>query len=343
MAVTRNTTRSAAGGAGGAARKSKQGFKLPALAPAIMLKGAEKALRQKARTHVLTQARQADPELEREEISASKYSPGDLTAIVSPSLFAQAKLVEITGVEAAAAEFAADLEAYLVAPEPDVWLLLEHSGGNGGRKIVTLLENANLPVVACDKVKSAREREQLVVAEARDAGGSITSEAATMLTETFGDKLLDLLAATRQLVLDTGPNVGVEGIEQFFQGRVESTVFQVADCIANKNANRARALLLLRQAFAAGARPVEVAGALAAKFRAMAKVRTGATGVELGMSPWQAKEAKRLSGQWSDREIAGALILLGQLDWETKGGSRDPEGAVEACLIKIQRLAYAGR
>ena len=323
-----------------AATRRKTGFSLPKLAPVILIKGTEKALQTKAKIHVLQEARSIAPDLERQEVQADKYSPGILAQIASPSLFSAAKLIEVTGVESATSEFVVDLEKYLQVLEPEIWILLQHSGGNGGKKVVSLVEKTGMPIVICDKVKYPSGHEKLVVAEAIDAGGEITPAAAAKLVDAFGERLSDLLAATRQLVQDTGPKVDLDGVEKFFQGRAEITVFQVADLAVNKDIDRTRSLVLLRQAFAAGVKPVEIVGALAVKLRTMAKVRTGASASELGMSPWQAREAKKNGQKWSDQELASAIQLISELDWQTKGGSKNPEGAVEACLIKIQRLAY---
>ncbi|MFC6235365.1 DNA polymerase III subunit delta, partial [Leucobacter soli] len=102
------------------------------------------------------------------------------------------------------------------------------------------------------------------------------------------------------------------------------------------------ALLLLRQALLAGTDPIPLLAALNMKVRAMARV-FGAQGAggqfakRFGMAPWQVERAQRETRGWREADLARAIDLAAETEWLLKGGSRDPEYALERYVLFVAR------
>lgn len=308
------------------------------LAPIVLIKGKEGLLIDRALDRLRALAHDADPQLERTDVAAASYQAGQLDVLTSPSLFGESRLVQILDLEAMSDALAADLLAYVAAPAPDVWLLLVHPGGNArGKKVTDAIAKAGFPVVPADEVKSDRDKLELVRSDVRAAGRRMEPEAMQALVDALGSDLRSLASAVAQLLADVDGTVTVDDVRRYHAGRVEATGFDVAD--ATIAGDSARALTLLRHAFATGVDPIPLVSALALKVRAMAKVSaSGSSGSALGMAPWQVERARRDLHGWNDRSLAGAIAALARADEETKGLSRDPERAVEKAVITLCRL-----
>jgi DNA polymerase-3 subunit delta len=78
------------------------------------------------------------------------------------------------------------------------------------------------------------------------------------------------------------------------------------------------------------------------KVRAMARVY-GARGSsaqlakELGMAPWQVDRAQREVRGWREEDLARCIDLAAETEWLLKGGSRDPEYALEKYLLFVAK------
>ena len=95
---------------------------------------------------------------------------------------------------------------------------------------------------------------------------------------------------------------------------------------------------MVRHAYATGSAPAQLVAAIAMKFRAMTKVSASSGRKNLGMSPWQAERARRELRAWPDPALASAITAIAQADEDTKGASKDPQGAVEKLVMTLCRL-----
>ncbi|VEI14095.1 DNA polymerase III subunit delta [Trueperella bialowiezensis] len=309
------------------------------LAPIMLIKSGEDVLGDRAVRSIRTRLRERDPNTDLVDIDAAAYAPGDLTVLLSPSLFGEPKAVFVPNLEKLSAPFQNDLLDYLKAPDPESILVLRHNGGARGKKVLDALRKAKVPTVTIAKVKYASEKNKLVMNDVRAAGRRITADAVDALVAAMGSDLRELLAAVSQLLADVDGTINEDHVDTYFAGRVEATAFNVADAVVAGTAGRA--VELSRHAIATGNSPVAIVGALAAKFRAMAQVlgqRSARTKVHLKINDWQIKRAKADLRGWNNETLARAIGLIAQADADVKGQSRDPEFAVERAIVNIAKL-----
>ena len=122
-------------------------------APAVMLYGPEEYFASRAAARLRELFREAHPEVDRVQMNAATYTAGELTLQASPSLFGSAKIIEVENVASMSEDFLTDTLAYLKAPEPDIMLILNHSGGNRGKKLIDLVRS-QFVLVNCKALKT---------------------------------------------------------------------------------------------------------------------------------------------------------------------------------------------
>ncbi|WP_371151822.1 DNA polymerase III subunit delta [Buchananella felis] len=308
------------------------------LAPVVLIRCGEPLLADRAQSALLRQARQADPQVEVTQLDAATYEVGTLSVVTSPSLFGERRLILIPDLELASDALIGDALAYVAAPEPDVWLVARHNGGQRGKKLLDAIA-ASYPVVAGEQIKSQRDKAAFVEADVRRAGFRIDPDAVQALVDALGSDLRELSAAVAQLLSDVSASgvqtVTAAHVSRYYSGRIEATGYSVADAAVAGRA--ATALKLLRHALATGVRPNMIVGALAAKVRLLARLSAGphVSARELGMQPWMVDRAKREAAQWSEPGLAAAIRAVAAADAEVKGGGKDGEYAVERAITRI--------
>ncbi len=305
-------------------------------APVLLFRGSERALADRALAYLRTQIRQRDPEVEVVEADASSCPPGQLSVWTSPSLFGDRRLIILLGVEEAGVELTDELLQTIANPPDDAIMALYHRGGVKGKKIVDAVKRAGFPIWATEPLKFPRERLALVADEVANLNAKAPRECLQMLVDAVGDDLHELLGTTRRLVHDGGGVITREAVDAHFAGRVDTGGFDVADAMAAGDGPRA--VVLARRAFESGVAPVLVVAALAYQLRSLAKVSVpGLSGPSLGMRPAAEKQARRNLRHWSAESLGAAICVVARADADVKGASKDPEGAVERCLIEISR------
>ena len=188
-------------------------------------------------------------------------------------------------------------------------------------------------------MKSARDREQFVADEVKEAGGSIDRAAAVDLVGSIGTDLRELSTACIQLVTDVGPRITAEHIAAYYRGRAESTGFAVADRAVE--GDTAAALETLRWAFATGVDPVLISAALAANLRTIALVGAAGRGSPdalagpLGMPAWKIRRAQTWLKRWKPDALAGAVQAVADADAGIKGAGDDAAFAAERAVIAV--------
>lgn len=318
------------------------------LAPVVLVKGAEGYFVDAVTDHLLALAKERDPQVEVTRIDAAAYQPHQLDVITSPSLFEERRHLVIDAVDAASDAFITDAVAYVENLDGDVGevtMVLRHTKGVRGKKLLDTIAAAKLPVVQCDPLKRDTEKADFVSGRFRAAGRRASADAVRGLVEALGSDLRELAAGVQQLIDDTTGAITPDVVQRYHGGRVEATGFRVADtAIAGDGA---AAVTLLRHALATGSDPVPLVAALAMKLRTLAKVaatrgRGGASAGELGLAPWQIDRARRELSGWTPEGLAAAISAVADADAEVKGESRAPQFAVERAVLRVAG-ARAGR
>ncbi|MFB0834329.1 DNA polymerase III subunit delta [Arthrobacter halodurans] len=311
-------------------------------APLVLLQGPEDYIASRAFDRVRSRVREDQPEAETIAFEATSYQRGELLLAASPSLFAEGKIIEVRSLATMNEEFLEDMMAYSAAPAEDVVVVMHHSGGNRGKKLLDTLKSAGAVVVECQPLKKDAEKLDFVAQEFKNAKRRIHSDAARALVAAVGSDLQELAAACSQLIQDTTGEIEQDTVDRYFGGRVEATGFKVAD--AALTGRGALALSTLRHALATGTDPVPIVAALAMKLRQVAKVAgqrksSGQLARELGMAPWQVQQAQEQAQYWTPDELVRCLRLVAEADAQVKGASRDPEYAVERAVTGIALAA----
>lgn len=311
-------------------------------APVVLVTGAERLLAERAVSGVVASARDRDPDVEVTRLEGAAYTSGTLGVVTSPSLFGEARVVVVEGVDQATDDLMGDALAYLDAPADDVVLVLQHGGGQRGKKLLDAVRATGAPVVLCEPIKKDADKVAFASAELRRAGRRADPSGVRALVEAVGADLRELAAACAQLAADTTGVIGAEAVARYYGGRIEATGFRVADAaIAGETG---QAVALLRHALATGADPVPLVAALAAKLRVLAKVAAtrgrGASALrDLGLAPWQMDRARRDLSRWTPEGLAAAITAVAQADAEVKGAGRDPVFAIERAVLRVASAA----
>ncbi|GAA3694699.1 DNA polymerase III subunit delta [Zhihengliuella alba] len=310
--------------------------------PLILLTGPEEFIAARSFDRVRRRLLDQQPDLEVTQFDAATYGRGELLMAASPSLFGEDKHIEVRGLAAMNEDFLEDALQFLQQGADTASVVLHHSGGNRGKKLLDAAKKAGAVVVECQPLKKDSDKLEFVAQEFKEGRRRIDAEAARALVAAVGSDLSELAAACSQLIQDTTGEVTHEVVDQYFGGRVEATGFKVAD--AALSGRGAMALSTLRHALATGTDPVPIVAALALKLRQVAKVAgqpksVGQLAQELGMPPWQIQQAQEQARYWSQSDLAACLQLLAETDAMVKGASRDPEYAIERAVARIARAA----
>lgn len=313
------------------------------LAPIVLVKGSEGLLVDRALDRLRRLAYEADPALERTDVTVASYQAGQLAAMTSPSLFGESRMLIIRDLETMNDAFAQDLMSYMKAPASDVWIFLVHPGGHArGKKVIDALTREKFPVIPADPLKHDSDKLALLRADARAAGRQVEPQALQALVDALGSDVRSMAAALAQLFSDVHGRVTVQDVHRYQAGRVEASAFDVVD--AAVAGNSARALTLVRHAFLTGANAQMLVAALASKLRQMVQVHdSGGNYAQLRMSPWQVDNVRKQLRGWSDEALGRAICAVAVADEETKGLSRSPERAVEKAVIAVCQLSKARR
>ena len=273
---------------------------------------------------------------------------GDLAEVLSPSLFGGHRLVVVIGAQEAAAALADMLTGYLKDPDPELTLVLVHSGGKRNETLVKAFKAAGAAVDDCPKVTSAGERIAFVRNEVRLAGGRITPDAVTALVEAVGNDLRQLSSAASQLVSDFGGTVDADAVARFHRGQAEVTGFSVAERVLV--GDTAGSVEVLRWALQRGVAHVLIADALADGVRTAARVASlnttniGDLARTLKLPPWKVKKAQSQARGWSIDGLQQAIAVTAALNADVKGAAASPDYALERAvrLIVAIRADTAG-
>ncbi|MEU0884161.1 DNA polymerase III subunit delta [Lentzea sp. NPDC005914] len=310
--------------------------------------GEEELLVERAVRAALEAARKVDPTADLTRVQVTDLTPPELAELVSPSLFAEGRVIVLQNAQEIGKEVADMVLSYVKAPADGVTLVVLHTGGGRSKAAKDLpgqLKKAGAAVTECAKVTKPGDREAFVRNEIRRAGGKIDAEAVATLIDAVGTNLRELAAASSQLVSDTDGKVTVDEIRRYHQGKAEVTGFAVAEKAVT--GDRAGAMEALRWAMQLGVPHVLVADALADAVRTVARVSAVgradpfSLAGPLGMPPWKIKKAQGQARGWDQSGLADAMQIVAGLNADVKGVAADADYALERAVLKI--VAAHGR
>jgi DNA polymerase-3 subunit delta len=276
-------------------------------------------------------------------LRAGDASGPELAELLSPSLFAEDRVVVLE----AAAEAGKDAVALVLDtagdPPEGAVLVVMHSGGGRAKAMVGALQKAGAVTHECAKLTKAGERADFVKREFGSAQVRVSPDVVEAVVEAVGSDLRELAAACSQLVADTAGKVDVAAVHRYYSGKAEVSGFDVAEKAVV--GDRPGALEALRWAMHRGVPHVLLADALADAVRTIALVGSAGRGDpfalagQLGMPPWKIKKAQAQARGWNGRTIGQALQIVSQLNADVKGQAADADYAVENAVSVVAGLS----
>ncbi|MEU8894647.1 DNA polymerase III subunit delta [Nocardia sp. NPDC048505] len=311
--------------------------------------GDEELLIERAIAEITRAVRAGAPDPEAvpvDRMRAGDASTAELAELLSPSLFAEDRVIVLESAAEAGKDAVAVITEAAADPPEGVVLVVLHSGGGRAKALAPALQKAGAVVHDCAKLTKAAERVEFVRAEFRAAGIRVSGEVVQVMIESVGSELRELAAACSQLAADTGGKVDVAAVRRYYSGKAEITGFDVAELAVT--GDRPAAMEALRWANDRGVPHVLLADALADSVHTIARVGSAGRGdpfklaQSLGMPPWKVKKAQAQARNWTPATIGSALQVVATLNADVKGGAADSSYALEHALTRILDLYAAG-
>ncbi|CAJ1496096.1 DNA polymerase III subunit delta [[Mycobacterium] kokjensenii] len=314
------------------------------VSPLHLILGDEELLVERAVGQVLAgvRAQAGSTDIPVDRLRAGEVAASELAELLSPSLFADERVVVLES----AAEAGKDAVALIAATAADVpvgtVLVVVHSGGGRAKALAGQLRDLGAQVHACARITKASERADFVRAEFRRLKVRVDDATVTALLDAVGSDIRELAASCSQLVADTGGHVDALAVRRYHSGKAEVTGFDIADrAVVGDIAGATEAL---RWAMFRGAAHVVLADALAEVINTIARVgaRSGDAyrlAGELGMPPWRVQRAQKQARYWSRDSLAAAVRLVATLNGDVKGGAADADYALETAVRRVAELA----
>jgi DNA polymerase-3 subunit delta len=302
--------------------------------PLTLVTGPEELLADRAVAEVVAAARAQDPSVEICDVVPGQLAAGGFAELVSPSLFGEAKVVVVRGVQDLTAEQTTEVTRYLADPADTTVLILVHGGGVKGKAFLDAVKKRKPNLVDCPKLGKPGDRIGFVKAEFKRVKRSISDDAARALSDAIGSDLRELAAAASQLVADTEGTVDEATVAKYYQGRAEVSGFAIADLAIE--GKRFEALEQLRFALDTGVAPVLIVSAFATGLRRLGKVAAAGGGAkDLGLPPWQIDKLRKQARSWNPGRLSAGLRAVADTDAAVKGAAADPYYALEKLVLSL--------
>lgn len=325
---------------------------VPALHPALhsalhLVLGDEELLVERAVARVLATVRgeAGTDDVPVNRLRAGEVGTGELAELLSPSLFADQRVVILEAADEAGKDAVSLIGAAAADVPAGTVLVVVHSGGGRAKALAGRLRELGATVHPCARIKKASKRD-FVRGEFRAQRVKVDDDVVVTLVDAVGSDIRALASACSQLVADTGGRVDGDAVRRYHSGKAEVKGFAIADMAVVGDV--AGAAELLRWAMMRGEANVVLADALAEAVHSIARV--GPTSgspyrlaAELGMPPWRVEKAQKQARHWSRNKVATAMQLVATLNADVKGGAADAGYALETAVRKIAELAASGR
>ena len=305
--------------------------------------GDEALLVERAVADVLraARARAGSDDVPVDRVRAGDVGVYELAELLSPSLFADERVVVLESA-AEAGKDAAELIAETAADVPmGTELVVVHSGGGRAKALATQLQKLGAQVHPCARITKVGERVDFVRKEFRALKVKVDDATVTALLDAVGSDVRELASACSQLVADTGGQVDVAAVRRYHHGKAEVKGFDIADRAVTGDIEGA--VEALRWAMLRGEPHVVLADALAEAVHSIGRVGSLSgdpyrLASELGMPPWRIQKAQKQARRWSRDSVATAMRLVATLNADVKGAAADAGYALEAAVRKVAEL-----
>ncbi|WP_169618801.1 DNA polymerase III subunit delta [Mycolicibacterium peregrinum] len=277
-----------------------------------------------------------------DRMRAGEVSTSELAELLSPSLFAEERLVVLEAAAEAGKDAVALIASAAADLPPGTVLCVIHSGGGRAKALADQLKKLGAQVHPCAKISKPAERADFVRAEFRQLRVKVSDDTVTAVLDAVGSNIRELAAVCSQLVADTAGQVDAVAVRRYHSGKAEVKGFDIADkAVTGDVAGAAEAL---RLAMLAGEPQVVLADALAEAVHTIARVGPLSgdpyrLAGELGMPPWRVQKAQKQARRWSRDSVAEAMRVVAALNADVKGAAADADYALETAVRRVAELA----
>lgn len=312
-----------------------------------LILGEEELLVERAVMAVLAAARElaGTRDVPVDRLRAGEVSTSELAELLSPSLFAEERVVVLESA-AEAGKDAAAMIADAAADLPEgTMLVVVHTGGGRAKALAGQLKDLGAQVHPCAKITKASERADFVRAEFRSLRIKVNDDTVTALIDAVGFDIRELASACSQLVADTDGRVDAAAVRRYHSGKAEVKGFDIADkAVVGDVEGAAEAL---RWAMMSGEPRVVLADALAEAVHTIARIAPLSgdpyrLASEVGLPPWRIQKAQKQSRRWSRDGVATAIRVVAALNADVKGAAADADYALETAVRRVAEIAAAG-
>jgi DNA polymerase III subunit delta len=320
----------------------------PADVPGLhLVLGDEELLVERAVAEVLRGARKqaGTDDVPVDRLGAGEVSINELAELLSPSLFADERVVVLEAAAEAGKDAVALIAGAAADLPPGTLLVVVHSGGGRAKALAGQLRDLGAQVHPCARITRASQRADFVRAEFGALRVTVSDDTITALLDAVGSDIRELASACSQLVADTDGAVDAAAVRRYHSGKAEVSGFDIADKVVVGDV--AGAAEALRWALMRGVAHVLIADALAEAVHTIAVVgpRSGdpyRLASELGMPPWRVQKAQKQSRRWSRDSVATAMRLVATLNADVKGAAADADYALESAVRRVAELIADG-
>ncbi|AFP40914.1 DNA polymerase III, delta [Mycolicibacterium smegmatis MC2 155] len=277
-----------------------------------------------------------------DRLRAGEVSTSELAELLSPSLFAEERLVVLEAAAEAGKDAVALIASAAADLPPGTVLVVIHSGGGRAKALADQLKKLGAEVHPCARITKPAERADFVRSEFRRLRAKVSEDTVSAVLDAVGSNIRELAAVCSQLVADTAGEVDAAAVRRYHSGKAEVKGFDIADkAVVGDVAGAAEAL---RWAMLAGEPHVVLADALAEAVHTIARVGPLSgdpyrLAGELGMPPWRVQKAQKQSRRWSRESVAEAMKVVAALNADVKGVAADADYALEAAVRRVAQLA----
>jgi DNA polymerase-3 subunit delta len=276
-----------------------------------------------------------------DRLRAGEVSTSELAELLSPSLFADERVVVLESAAEAGKDAVALISDVAADLPPGTALIVVHSGGGRAKALAEKLKSLGAQVYPCARITKSAERADFVRREFRALKVKVSDDTVTALIDAVGSDIRDLASVCSQLVADTDGEVDAAAVRRYHSGKAEVKGFDIADkAVVGDVAGAAEAL---RWAMLSGEPHVVLADALAEAVHTIARVAPLSgdhyrLAAELGMPPWRVQKAQKQARRWSRASVAEAMRLVASLNADVKGAAADADYALESAVRKVAEL-----
>jgi DNA polymerase III subunit delta len=314
---------------------------LSPLGSVTLVTGPEEFINERVVHAARAAVRRADPEAELSDTVGDQLTLAALGDVAAPSLFSSTRCVVVRQVEDVPDDVHDPLVGYAGSPEPDIALVLVHSGGPKGSGLLNKLRK--LPTVTEHKSEAVKGRAvpQWVQTEARRHKARIDPDAADALVGAVGSNLRSLASAVSQLAHDfPGEPLTREMVSRYFSGRADVKGYEIADKALH--GRTAEAMEELRWALDIGVGGPAITGSFASAVRGLARYKGAGRGLrdadlarEIEVPPWKLKSLRDQARSWDDEGLIRAVQAVARADAAVKGDGADAAYALERMVLSV--------